>query len=818
MARYQLICPVYHGKDNNFVLYARDENGKKRAITVNGFQPYFYLPETTAVGNSSWHAGTEFGFKSLFGTQMQRVITHTPDQVGKWRESFPGVHHEGDIKYERRLLLDSGIYSGFECPDHDTVFWEDLRPVNTAYEKISVTWDIEVLTPRRLPDAENPIYPVIGVSLHDTVSDKYVSIVLDDYDKTEWWAPDHLVIHVSTERRLFELVCEYLERVAGDVLRNWNVFFDNDYFLARAYRAFGSEFGNYVRLVFEKYADFDQLEGYRRIFHKASNQLKDVVVQEGLASEEDVIHEGFRLYKTNKELFIRYSKNDVMYCVQIDRKHRLTEFYWGYKTFTGLETFAPAMAHGTSVDCLMLRDGHENHLVLPSRHSYEESLNDDSYEGAIVFEPKPGIPKGVGIFDMSKYYPSIILAWHLSPENKQPDGTYKGEGIYQRVVRKLMTKRAEFDDAYDEALREFGPKAPATLSIKEQRQAAKDTLNSVYGYAGWSGSRLYDPEMAATITRVAREGLEFIKKTVESMGFVVLYGDTDSVMLQVPLEKCRELEAKINDGLREFCLSQGADPLLKIKWEKYARQAVFVEVSSGERGAKKRYAYRCILEDDKEVDYTVVRGFDRRDSSKIGRETRLKVIDMILYDQTDQIQEYVRGQVRGIKEGRWSYDDITPGTGFNMDPDKYEVKTDYVRGALFSNNFLDMDIAGGDFCRVLPVKKIPGKPPTDVMCYLNSSQIPPGTIVNVAEIIRKTLMIKLETILRACNVSWEELMTTRTLGKAFDSVAIATSEQKRTEICPNCGGKGILLDESKIFPVEVVCNVCHGLKVVVAVK
>lgn len=55
--------------------------------------------------------------------------------------------------------------------------------------------------------------------------------------------------------------------------------------------------------------------------------------------------------------------------------------------------------------------------------------------------------------------------------------------------------------------------------------------NSIYGCLGFSYSRYYAKKMAMIITAFGRKLLENSKDLVEKEEFDVIYGDTDSIMV-----------------------------------------------------------------------------------------------------------------------------------------------------------------------------------------------------------------------------------------------------------------------------------------------
>ncbi|VUZ51171.1 unnamed protein product [Hymenolepis diminuta] len=113
-------------------------------------------------------------------------------------------------------------------------------------------------------------------------------------------------------------------------------------------------------------------------------------------------------------------------------------------------------------------------------------------------------------------------------QNSQHLPTSRAPGILPTEVRRLVESRKEVKKLIAAA------SANDTTKVTQwniRQQALKLTANSVYGCLGFGASRFCARGLAALVTGLGRALLVNTKELVESMKLDVIYGDTDSIMV-----------------------------------------------------------------------------------------------------------------------------------------------------------------------------------------------------------------------------------------------------------------------------------------------
>jgi len=746
---FQYIIAHYNDK-GSITLYASDENRVIHELEIVGFEPYFYVREEENIPSDEHIVNVETGFKHKEGFSLAKITVTDPLVVSNLRSEFR-EHFEADIKFIRRFLIDTRIYGGFTILSSNLnrpIHYSELIPTKFYLKPTIMYFDVEVFAKTRFPDPRKANQPLIAWTAWNNEDKEYLTVLLDDYEEIEKITDSHTCIHVTDEKTVLKLLISYLEDVKPFVVVGWNVDFDINYATFRGYK-----YG--IKIPFKKFDKLDLCLAYRQLHKRLYNRLKDVAVEEGIFSSNELISDEYHAEmwedKRQRPKLVQYNKMDVEILVKLDHDgwfdkieekekppYELTEFFWNLKNHAGVESCRSALWHGVLVDTLALREAYRRYVLNSSRVGEGEP-----YEGAIVFEPEEGVFEGVAVLDMSRYYPNIALA-------------YEVDELECRVINNLMKKR----DELEKEMAKYHIKSVEYEVLKKKRNSVKYLLNATYGYWGSPRSRVYDRENAAKVTAKARLGLEVIKKASEERGYPVLYGDTDSAMIQIEANKTPKLLQHLNEVLKEHCENEGIPPLLKLKWEKYFSKVLYVKAKGeGGKAAKKRYAAHVIWDSGQKVDYIHIVGFDyvRGNTSKLTRKIQMKCFEEILKGDKKNLPSYLRSEVKKILRGEYKVGELSIPVTLRKDIDKYKSIPDYVRGVLWSNKNLGLEIVGGDRVKMIYVKRVgDGLPQTDVISYFDEERLPP-IVPDYEKIIEKTVKKKVEQFLRLADITWRQV-------------------------------------------------------------
>ncbi|XP_068628346.1 DNA polymerase alpha catalytic subunit [Battus philenor] len=279
-----------------------------------------------------------------------------------------------------------------------------------------------------------------------------------------------------------------------------------------------------------------------------------------------------------------------------------------------------------------------------------------AYSGGLVLDPKKGFyDKLVLLMDFNSLYPSIIQEYNIcfttikrkNPTSSDDDlnnlvlpGPNAEFGVLPTQIRKLVESRREVKKLMK--LPDLSPEQYMQYNIRQT--ALKLTANSMYGCLGFTHSRFYAKPLAALVTMKGREILMDTKEIVQKQNYEVVYGDTDSLMINTNcldydfvFKIGNNLKREINKKYKQIELDIDGvfKYLLLLKKKKYAA----VVISRNKNGDL------VLTQEHKGLDIV------RRDWSQLAAEAGKFILSQILSEQSaDDRLENIQLHLNKLKE------------------------------------------------------------------------------------------------------------------------------------------------------------------------
>ncbi|PSP88715.1 DNA polymerase elongation subunit [Halobacteriales archaeon QS_4_69_34] len=823
-------------------VFGRTEDDGVEHVRVHGFRPYFYVPtDSLSPGDldDDRITGAEetdaegAPYESIRGERLTKVFGQTPRDVGQLRERFE--HYEADVLFPNRLLIDKGVTSGLRVPTRRAsdgalvVPHGEIEAVDAQAEIRVLTFDIEVDDRSGFPEEGEEA--ILCLTSHDSSQNRYINWLYEAPDSEP--GPDSLedfdpltedatyeVRRFGSEEAMFAAFLDYVAETDPDVTTGWNFNdFDMPYFLDRLEELGGADRDEYdlapdrLSRVNEVWRSgwggpnvkgrvvFDLLYAYKRTqFTELDSYRLDAVgeVELGVGKERYPGDIG-DLWEQDPERLLEYNLRDVELCVELDRKQDVIAFWKEVASFVGCR-LEDAPTPGDAVDMYVLH-AVNGEFALPSKGRQEV----EEFEGGAVFEPITGVREMVSVLDLASLYPMAMVTINASPETKvgpEYDGaTYRApngqrfrkepDGIMREMVDALLAER----DAKKARRDEHRPGSREYETYDRQQQAVKVIMNSLYGVSGWDRFRLYDKENAAAITATGREVIEHTERAANEHGKKVVYGDTDSVMLEfgsdtpkaAAIEQSFDIAAHINDSYDAFARERldAEAHRFEIEFEKLYRRFF-------QAGKKKRYAGHIVWKEGTDVDDVDITGFEykRSDIAPVTKRVQREVIERIVHgEDLEAVKEYVHDVIAAFVEGEADLDDVGIPGGIGKRLDDYDTDTAQVRGAKYANLLLGTNFQRGSKPKRLYLEKVhpdffdrierergldPSADPLygafkrdvsageGVICFAYADQVPAEFVVDWEKMLDKTLKGPIARVLEALDVSWEEVRTGQT--------------------------------------------------------
>ena len=774
--------PVIH-------IFGRDISGTAHHLEVTGFRPYFYIPEDEA--NRKEHppfVTIEQGKKytSIKGEPLVRLYTGRPTDVREIRDRYH--HYEADIPFASRFMIDRDIRGGVTTHGKNVSF-EALTPsIVNARSRICMV-DIECEDMRGFPQSERDA--IICITCWDSYDDQYTTFVLsggrDDLVQrcqSEEGLPEgcfsqghHVVLPCPDERTLLSAFGDYIRTKDPDIFSGWNIAeFDIPYIIGRLQvqrldtQVLARLPGATERTSARGRTVFDLLAAYKKMQGAQRESYRLDAIAESELGETKFRYKGLLvdLLREHPGQLIGYNYKDVELCVRINIKNSIIDFYEEIARYVGMP-LEKTLNSSNIIDIYILRKAFGSY-VLPSKGF----AAGDEFEGATVFEPSSGIKENVVVLDLTSLYPMAMMTINASPETKSPDGELRApngvrfrkepDGLTRSIISELLAERG----GRKKRRNEFPFGSPEYKLYDIQQNVIKVIMNTYYGVSGYARFRLYDREIGAAVTSVGRAIIDHTRGVIEGKGYKVIYGDTDSCMVQLPpmnlddtIATARTIEAGVNESYSGFAgnVLNAEKHYFSIKFEK-------VYLRFFQAGRKKRYAGHLIWKEGENTDQIDVIGFElrRSDSPLITRDVQRRVMDMVLRgDQYESVKKYLGEVIRKYRAGEYSLEEIGIPGGIGKQLDDYENDDAHVRGAKYANKYLGMEFAKGSKPKRVYIKNVTARyPKTDVICFEYQDQVPPEFVVDRETMLEKTIRQPISRILEGLGWHWADVDPSRT--------------------------------------------------------
>jgi len=739
--KYDHISTIGRFNNGNLVLNGNTE------VKVNDF--YFYVENEN--GN----------YKSMYGKNLSKINNNSfiEKKNNKWKYNQNDVY-EGNLDDTKRWLIDN---------------------VNVPMSKVSLNkmyFDIE--TDMSL-DVENAPKPVTAICCFSNKIMKFIvfswrydfedELKIINYDKNEFVINKETdekseypvkVMIFNDERKMMIKFIEFCKDMKAHLYLGWNNdWYDNVYLYNRCLKhlnlgdEFKSHFGifgcennwnkKFNNYYFQMNGSFslDMLQGYKKMSlgNLNSYSLKNCS-KEILGDSKNEI-ELKNAWRKDFNSLIRYNVKDVKLLLDIDDKIGVTEFFDSKRRSIGCD-WDNLFQNSKSIDVWFLRKAKQQNIVLPDpNYSFSYNNKDNKFSGAFVFNPIAGLYRWVVVLDLASLYPSIIQQFNLSPETIDPLGkiqtfnleipNYKRQdellGFVPQTIGELQLIRKSIKKEmwkYDEESDEY-------KILNANQNVQKFLINSIYGVLGYNGCRIYNKEVAESVTTLGREIIGHTIKFIENKGHKVIYGDTDSTYVQINstnlddvIEIGNKLKDEINESYNDFVKQYGCvkNTNLEIEFEQVNR-IMFIAGDGKGKGAKKRYVYAQEYKDGVKHKKVGFKGFEvvRSNASEVSKKVQIKLFEF-LFDENNsksQAKELFENWLRKFKQDlqdlKYPYSYIGIPQTLNKNTEDYKVTNPFVRATDYSNKYLDTSIGIDTKLKILYIKSIKGSPDTDSLIF-----------------------------------------------------------------------------------------------------
>ena len=576
---------------------------------------------------------------------------------------------ESDVKPTDRYLMERFICAGFEAKGQvvlkqntRSMFNPQLRATAVQPTLTALSLDIETRgNSQQLYsiagawlDSGNPSTGTACSSSTESSPDNHNAVFIIG-TATDTQRDGYQLHYCIDERTLLQAFFKWLAAVDPDLIIGWAVVnFDLD-FLDRKCRSLGISFalgrGQMAANILQPSARgqprvarvpgravLDGIDLLKAGFWSFDSfSLENVAKQllgEGklITPEQDKVGEINRLFRNHKPTLADYNFRDCTLVNEIFIKANLIQFAIQRANLTGLalDRLGGSVA---AFDNLYLPRLHRRGFVAPDVDSSSDGLGSP---GGYVMDSMPGLYENVLVLDFKSLYPSIIRTFFIDPlgltqpgDNPVPgylDANFSRDNhILPQMIEELWAARDTAKQAKNDAL----------------SQAIKIIMNSFYGVLGTNGCRFHSQQLASSITRRGHDIITRSRDQIEAKGYLVIYGDTDSLFVLLGKGHTADSATQIGNRLMaelnnwwQSTLKQDfqIESHLEVEFETHYTRFLMPTIRGMPTGSKKRYA--GLIMDSNQSPYLIVKGLEaaRTDWTPLAREFQRELFRRVFLD------------------------------------------------------------------------------------------------------------------------------------------------------------------------------------------
>ncbi|MFA6888449.1 MAG: DNA polymerase II [Candidatus Woesearchaeota archaeon] len=667
-----IIDPTYKIEGNKAFIYfyGKLENGES-FLTINETKPYFYIKQSDlkkAKETKTVFEYEEGDMKDFHEKEVVKIILDVPQMVHDIRKEFEGkdiVCYEADIRFVYRTIIDKNILGCIAIEGE----YEKTQYINRVYKEPTIT-----------PAHFEPTLTVLSFDLETSMKADIIfsiSIVAKNYTENKTTKKVLLVsdkpvkhaICFKTEKEMLQEFISSVQTIDPDIVTGWNVV-DFDFKVLRdrcknhkiPFVIGRSEEEIKVRIESQFMKDssvsivgrqvLDGIALLKNSFVKLEDYKLDTAAHEIIGKKKAIAFNTDKgakieeLFKKNPEALVGYNLKDSELVLEILEKKDLINLVVKRSMLTGMQ-IDRVSASIASLDSLYIRETRKRGYVCNSLSFTER---EERIKGGFVRESTPGIYDSIIVCDFKSLYPSIIRTFNVDPLCFQKDGT---------VVAPNGAKFRNDDGILPELIHALWQQRDAAKKKKDAvaSGAIKITMNSFYGVLASPMCRFYNPEMAGAITSWGQMIVKETAQVVETMGYTVIYGDTDSIFVETKAGSYTDAH-KIGEKIALFITNHfekrvkneyNRKSYLELEFEKVYSRFVMPNLRGTDVGAKKRYA--GMITDGKTEHLDIV-GLEtvRKDWTDCAKEFQMTLLKKIFAKQ--EVAVYIKKFVDEVKSGK----------------------------------------------------------------------------------------------------------------------------------------------------------------------